>query len=326
MRTSPLLSNAAWLLAGNTCYAVCQWGMLVALAKLGGPHMVGEFALGLATASPLFLFANLQLRPIAVTDVRNEHSFGDYLGLRLATTAIALAIAAILARIYGAEAGWVLLAIATAKAFESISDLLHGDLQRREWMRRIALWLILKGIASVVAVAVVLRLTNSTAAGAAAMAAVFGAVLLGGEMRTAPAGFHPRWRTATVKRLIRVAVPMGAVTMLISLSANIPRYFMERARGASELGIFAALAYLTMAGSTLINALGQSAVPRLSAMHAAGDLGEFRKLLRRLLGIGALVGAGGVAVFALFGKPVLTLLYRPEFAAHGSLALWVMVG
>jgi O-antigen/teichoic acid export membrane protein len=129
---------------------------------------------------------------------------------------------------------------------------------------------------------------------------------------------------ATVTRLLRVAAPMGAVTMLISLNANIPRYFVEHARGASELGIFAALAYLTMAGSTMINALGQSAVPRLSAMHATGDLSGFQGLLCRMVGLGALLGIGGVGAFALFGRPLLTLMYRPEFGAQRSLVIWVM--
>src|SRR6266568_5527229 len=43
-----LRTNFAWTLAGNAVYAVCQWGMLVSIAKLGSPAMVGQFALGLA--------------------------------------------------------------------------------------------------------------------------------------------------------------------------------------------------------------------------------------------------------------------------------------
>src|SRR5207249_11641930 len=41
-------SNFAWALSGNVVYAACQWGMVIALAKLGNSFMVGQFSLGLA--------------------------------------------------------------------------------------------------------------------------------------------------------------------------------------------------------------------------------------------------------------------------------------
>ena len=57
-----LRSNFAWVLAGNLVYAACQWGMIVALAKLGSSYMVGQFSLGLAIATPVLMFTNLHLR------------------------------------------------------------------------------------------------------------------------------------------------------------------------------------------------------------------------------------------------------------------------
>ena len=46
-----LRSNFAWILAGNIVYAVCQWGAIVVLAKLGRSYVVGQFSLGLAIAT-----------------------------------------------------------------------------------------------------------------------------------------------------------------------------------------------------------------------------------------------------------------------------------
>jgi len=48
-----LRANFLWIFAGNGFYSVFQWMMLVALAKLGSPLMLGQFALGLAIASPV---------------------------------------------------------------------------------------------------------------------------------------------------------------------------------------------------------------------------------------------------------------------------------
>ena len=54
-----LRSNFVWILTGNLVYAACQWGMIVALAKLGSSFMVGQFSLGLAIATPVLKFTNL---------------------------------------------------------------------------------------------------------------------------------------------------------------------------------------------------------------------------------------------------------------------------
>jgi len=111
-------------------------------------------------------------------------------------------------------------------------------------------------------------------------------------------------------------LPLGFVMLLLSLNANIPRYFIERYLGERELGIFAAIAYSQIAGTTLVSALGESASPRLAKYYAAGNSLAFRMLLLRLLGIGALLGGAGVLVALVAGRELLALLYRPEYAEY----------
>ena len=51
-------------------YAACQWGAIVALARLGNAFMIGQFSLGLALATPVLMFTNLHLRAVQATDAR----------------------------------------------------------------------------------------------------------------------------------------------------------------------------------------------------------------------------------------------------------------
>jgi O-antigen/teichoic acid export membrane protein len=113
--------------------------------------------------------------------------------------------------------------------------------------------------------------------------------------------------------------------MLLSLNANIPRYFLEHNSGTAELGIFASLAYLLVAGGMIVNALGQSATVRLSSMFAAYDLDGFRRLLLKLVAIGLAMMVVGLPLAALFGRTVLTLLYRPEYGEHMGAFLILVV-
>jgi O-antigen/teichoic acid export membrane protein len=341
-----LRANFSWTFAGNVVYAGCQWGMLVVLAKLGPPEMVGQFALGLAITAPVIMFTNLQLRGVQATDARQEYLFGDYLGLRLITTALALLVIAgiVLASGYRWETALVILAVGIAKAFEAISDVFYGLLQQHERMDRIAKSMMIKGPLSLVALSVAVYLAGSVFWGAVGLVVAWALVLVGYDVRSGAlilkpmpkpstltpdendqeAVLRPRWKMSTLARLAWLALPLGFVMMLISLNSNIPRYFIERYLGERELGIFAALAYLQMAGTTVVSALGQSASPRLAKYYAAGDGSAFRTLLLKLAGIGVLLGGASVLVALVAGRELLSLLYRPEYAEY-ELFVWLMV-
>lgn len=319
------LGNVAWSLAGNIFYAACQWGILAVLAKAADPRTVGEFALALAISAPVYLFTNLQIRAIQSTDTAGELSLGDYLGLRLLTTAAALIFLIVLALAgYRGEMMWVILAVAAAKAFEAVSDVFHGDLQRRERMDVVAIYLALKGSLSVAAVALAIQLFGGVSWAALSMAGVFALVLFAVESRFRISGARPRFRLAAFRTLIVMALPLGLSMMLISLNTNIPRYFVEHALGMGPLGIFAALSYLAVAGATVINAVGLAATPRLARHFAAGERRDFLRLLAQLAGISAALGACGVAALLIMGRPLLTLIYGPLYASRLDIAIWVM--
>lgn len=326
-----LRRNFSWTFAGNVVYAASQWGVLVVIARLGTPEMVGQFALALAITAPVIMFANLQLRAVQATDARRAYAFADYLGLRLLTTAAALALIAAVALLsgYRAETALVILFVGFAKSCEALSDIVFGLLQQRERMDRIAKSLMIEGPATLAAMAAVLALTGSIAAAAAAMALVWLLQLLLYDARSAArilrAWPRPRWHWPTLRRLAWLALPLGVTMLLISLNTNIPRYIMERSRGPAELGIFAALSYLIVAGSTVVAALGQAASPRLAAYYADANTRAFRALLLKLAGIGALLGAAGVTVALLLGEPLLALIYGPAYAAHADVFALVML-
>lgn len=326
-----LRRNFSWTFAGNLVYAASQWGILVVIARLGTPEMVGQFALALAVTAPVVMFANLQLRAVQATDARRAYDFSDYLGLRLLTTAAALALIALIALLsgYRAETALVILFVGLAKGCEALSDVIFGLLQQRERMDRIAKSLMIEGPATLVVMAAVLALTHSVAAAAAAMALVWLLQLVLYDARSAArllrARPRPRWHGPTLRRLAWLALPLGVTMLLISLNANIPRYVMERAWGEAELGIFAALAYLIVAGNTVVGALGQAASPRLAAHYAGGRARAFRGLLLKLVGMGALLGAAGVTVALLLGEPLLALIYGPAYAAHADVFVLVML-
>jgi O-antigen/teichoic acid export membrane protein len=341
--------NFSWTLLGNVVYSGCQWGMLIVLAKLGSAAMVGQFALGLAVVSPIIVMSMLCLRSVQATDARREYAFGDYVGLRLATTAMALAVVGAIGvgAGYGSQAAWIIAATGLAAAPELMSDVVYGLLQQHERLDKIAVSMLLKGPLSLAAMAVAMWLTHSVLWGIAAIAAARTVVLLSYDFPVAAGllknvrfplaqdessrvasereGGGSRRRLWRLARLAWLTMPLGVVTMLLSLQTSIPRYFVEGSLGESGLGIFAGMAYLIIVGTTVIQAVGQSASPRLARYYATGDLAGARSLLTKLLGMGLLVGFAGVAVAALAGRTILSLLYTAEFSRHADVLILMMV-
>lgn len=331
-RSSVLAERFSWALVGNVVYAGCQWLMLAVLARLGSPTMVGEFALALAICAPIILFLNLQLRNLQATDATEQYSAGDYLTLRLSTSTLFLIVLGTI--VLGSNLAISIFLIALAKATESVSDVLHGLLQRHERMDRIALSLICKGALGLTGWMAGLLLFGTVWGAACGLFVGWGLSLLTADValvvRTLREngesfGMRSSGRYGALRPLVLQALPLGLVATLISLNTNAPRYVIEHTIGTHDLGIFAALAYLIVAGNMIAIALAQTASPRLARHYHAGELTSYRRVLTTLVLLSAALGLGGVLVAVVAGGPLLGLLYGPEYASYGRLLSGIMV-
>ncbi|MBI4876626.1 MAG: lipopolysaccharide biosynthesis protein [Acidobacteria bacterium] len=316
-----LRSNFAWTFAGNAFYAAGQWAILSLAAKLGGREMLGQYALAVAVTTPVVMLSHLNLRAVLATDMDQRHPFGDYLAVRLATTALGLgAIAAIAwAAGYRGPLAAVILATGAAQSVENVSDIYYGAMQRRERMDRIARSMMARGAVSLAAFGAALWATGNLVAAVAALGLGRTAVLAVYDQPRGSAGerlSRSGWPTGWT--IARTALPLGVVLMLVSLNTNLPRYAIERTLGTLELGAFAAAASFVTVGSTMVNAIGQAATPRLARYASEHDPKRFLRLSFQLAGLALALGAAGVLAAALLGKLVLSLVYRPEYATYSG--------
>lgn len=333
---SVLRRNFVWTLAGNIVYAAAQWGALVVLVKLGSPALVGRYSLALAITAPIALFFNLQLRAAQATDTRGDYLLGDYVGLRLVTVATAFAVSVAVGAAAGPSAvALVVAAVALAKGFENVSDVLYGMLQKNERMDLIAKSQMLRGGLLVAAMATVMALTHSLPLAAVTVAAGWlmltlrydgpNAALLAMASKPARHPLAPRWDRERMLHLARLTFPLGIGSILASLYATVPRYFVRGFGGEAALGYFSALVYFPMAGRTIVEALGQSALPRLARERVVRP-DAYRRLLVTLALLVVGVGAVGAIVAALAGRQILSVVYRPDYARRLDVFVLLMIG
>jgi len=322
----------SWTLAGNFIYAVTQFGVLSVLAKLGNPTVVGQYALALAIAAPVFMFTNLQLRGVQATDARQQYQFADYFTLRCLSTLVGILIIGAFVALshYDWTTKLVILLVTLAKAIETFSDVIAGHLQKIERLDQAARALMIRGITSVVVFATLFWLTRSLIPAVLAQTVTWLTTIALYDCRVVsrllePAQRFLRFSPATLKSLVAVSWPLGVVMTLISLNANVPRYILENKLGVAELGIFASLAYLLTAMNLIILALGQSVSARLSRLFAEGNVRSFNLMMRKLITFSVCLGGAAALLTLLAGRQILAIVYRPEYAEHADLLVVMVV-
>jgi O-antigen/teichoic acid export membrane protein len=331
--TTSLRKGFVWATAGNVVYVTCQYGTLVALAKLGTPEDVGTFALALAVTAPIVVFSQMQLRQLQVTDVRREARFGDYLASRLASTAAALAIIAGIVVVVGYDnrTAAVMLSVALAKAFESVADIAHGRLQHVERMDLIARSLAIKGVVSLAAFTAALALGGSLLVAVMAMAFVWAGMLVGFDLVLARRFTQPEdrkltWRADVMQRLARTALPLAVASGLGSFSGNLPRYVLDAMIGKEAVAVFAVAATPLAMISLVWTAVAQTTLPRAAVYFSSGQNGPLVSLAAKVVLLQVLAAAVVSAIFALYGEGIMRLLFAPEYAEAGPITALMAAG
>ncbi|MFA5125316.1 MAG: oligosaccharide flippase family protein [Patescibacteria group bacterium] len=339
-----LKKNFSWTLVGNAIYAGCQWGMLVVLAKLGSPQVVGQFALASAIITPVIMITNMQLRGVQATDAKKEYFFSDYMAVRIVSTVVAFFIVLLILCVGHFEKIVFLatLVLASAKSVESLSDVFYGLFQQHEKMSIIAKSMIIKGVLSVVVLGSVFYFSLNLPWSLFGLLCAWMVVLalydwqMGRRLLETVEGishcslvklsfFSFLDRRTILFRIIVLAFPLGIVMGTISLNTNIPNYAIAKYLGSRDLGIFAALAYTTVAVNMFIQALGQTVTPRLAQYFANKDILAFNALTKKIILINLMIGLLGTLVILIGGEKILTLIYTSEYATYSRLFVVLMI-
>jgi len=284
---------------------------------------------------------------VQTIDTQRKFDFSSYFSLRTTTTLLAIAIIigiALLSK-HDHYTALLLLLVGAAKSIESLSDVFHGLFQRVERMDYSAKSLALNGVISILSVTLALYFTHSLLAAAAALASTWllllvlfdlphGLSILAAEAESKISqrgaaskllrSVQSQIRSTATFRLALLAFPLGIGTFLCALNINIPRYLIVMYIGERELGYFSALASSTIAIDLFVRALGTSAMPTLAKLLNSGDSDKFIRHVFRATIIAFTIGAIAVGITALWGKQLLAIIYRDDYASYSNLLAALM--
>ncbi len=333
-----------YALGGEGFFNVCRLLVVVLLARLTSPEVLGQFDYALALSAPVVLFCTLQLKAAYVSDAADTSPFGAYRALRSCGL---LAAGAVL----GGLCVWsffsepqpvfalILLAVSLSKLAHAAAEVYWGVFQRRERIDLAARSSLLRGGAMLLAVGTLLPLWAALSASANARAWITAGAICTyalawwlvlwlydrpSALRLGP--LEPRWTWPQVAALLKQTLPLGGILLIISLYESLPRYFVEaRPNGKALLGYFGALNYIALASSLVLTQVCVASASRV-ARYSQRDRPAFVRLAGKLLALALALGATLICATWLGGAWFLRTLYQPDYARYAEQFLLLIVG
>ena len=305
----------ALVLGGTFIAPIAQWFVFWLLARYGSVAQSGVFATLLAYSTPLFIAAGWGLRNTLIT-LRQRYPFALYMRIRL----LLLSAAAIMLLGIGV---WVradptmLWAVLLMKVADGVTDLLYGPLQRRQALAPYGLLMIANGAVSALMSGLMAMLSADPSM------IVFGSSLGSTTTMALAMAVLRRYRAVEpsdieapdpARRLLRTSAPVAFAQILAVVLANIPTWIVAALGERSDVGRFAAAAYILTLGSLLGSSLNSMFIGEYQSIASRrGFYALLRRLRRATIGIG-MVGAV-LSVLAFFIGPfLLASVYGRDFS------------
>jgi len=335
-RGRSLRSNVQWTLLGYFAYGVCQWLMLIVVARFGLPEMVGQFALAMAVTTPIILLIGLDLRTVQATDQSNQYPFQDFFTLRIVTLLLAMAVimGVTVWTGYKRDTALLILMMGFAKSIEAMCDLCHGTLQQHERLDQMARSRILRGVMSVAVLAAGLHFTHSLLLAVSALALSWLAVLMIYDWPLASRLLHQNGHSTALLtlrpkqlwQLLIAAIPTGILSCQAALEQSLPRLCIDGYLGERELGMYSAVSSLIIAAAMVINAVHCAVLPRIARHLVHDEWGHTWQMLIKLGLFGTAIGGLGTAIVAVCGGWLLGVAFGAEYASQSPLLIVLMIG
>jgi O-antigen/teichoic acid export membrane protein len=333
-----LREDTMWALVGALAQAGGQLLTMIVLTHYVATELVGQYALGLAVATPLNVFADRAIRMLQATSSESDFPLRDYLGFRVFLGSLAFLCTVILLIVWRMEltGTQVILLVALGRFVEGIEQTLYGRLHRSSQMRHIGQSQVIRAVAAFVSLVAVLSVCRRLEL---ALAVSLGANLIvldcldrrrvdqlesppTGRQRPLRSQVHVALPSSSWMSLARLALPLALSTFLVAVTASLPRLYLARTVNEHTLGVFAILCYLCFPATMLVSAIMQAATPRLADLYRL-DAGRYRQLFARLFSVCAVLALGNWVFVALAGRPVLQFLFGPDYAVASDHLDWI---
>ncbi len=324
-----LKKAAAYSLLGYAVWAACNFLNFNLVTRLDQSNSAGLLALMTAISTPATDLGLLSLRGVLNTDARSEFKYGVFMSLRLLGMLCASLACLVIAMVQYNQPGLLAaFGLLTARlTVESVSDILFGILQKNHRMPQVGLSMTFRGILGTSVFAAVFYQTRDLVPALIAHLVCSTIILAAYDLPNALkvvslSDIKPEWDFTRMRQLLVLVLPLAANVALGSFITQMSRYGLN----ITDIAIYTAMYFFVLIGSTVVVAVSQSTSTALGEAVAAGNGPRFVFLTTRLLLLATAFGAAGIFAGQFFGQPLISTIFRPEYATQQQAFMIILLG
>lgn len=301
---------------------------LVLISNYLGPDQLGNYSLGLAISTPIFVFSQFGLRGVFLTK-SSSHKFSSYLLVGIVGSFVALATVTLFSLLFYPALIFIFVLIALIKAVDAISDLLTAPYQASHRLNQVVVAYGVATLTSTIAVWAVLN-AGGDLVSALAMILMLNTLIFSiclfpkvwrysSEISPSVQQIH---QFADVRSIVLSGLPLGVAAGIIALTSSMPQIILEHNSGPAAVGLLGILLYAYGMAELLIGSIAQSWLPHTKGSFlTAQSSDDFLKFLSRQIKFWTLA----IAPVALVGAYLLYLLMPIIFGKEFQLTFGVAV-
>lgn len=331
-KTAPgksLTVNIFWNTLGSLAYQGCLWLTTILVVVFSSDYRSsGMLALAMTIGNMFSPIATYNIRIFQISDTAGKYSQSEYVGFRIQTLLLGIALLLPYTFFVGADADTILviLLFLLFKIDESFCDVLYGVNQRYERMDFTGKSQLLRGILLLVAFCLALIVVGSLQIACAAMFLVCIAVTFLYDVRKTSSldSIVPKFDRLLTAQMLKECAPLVVGALCMSSVVSIARQYYGGSFGVENLGIYAAVATPAVIVQALARFLYAPVLTPLANLLAE-NISSFIRFLAKTLFLILLLSVAAVALLSVIGPPLLVALYGNDIADYTYLFTPVLI-
>ena len=305
---------------GTFFYFFCQWAITVLVVKIGGYSNSGILSITISMTNIFYMISMYGVRSFQVSDIKNEYKDGDYLFVRLITSAVSLIFfcLTLLFLKYESKIQLCMIVYFFFKLGESITDLNFGFFQRYNFYRYIGISYILKGLATLLVFSITLYFSQNLLLTLLLETLILWFFIIIYDFRKIKNKLNLKMKKDKILQLLKICFSLMLYTLILPYLNFITRYQVEKFFGTEELGYYSAITMVIVVICTLFGSIFVIIIPKISYMYKEKNMNKIIKVIFKInlaiivFTIMSIIGAitlGNTVFSIIFTKTIEKYMY-----------------
>lgn len=322
-----------WNMISSMLFGFQSVVLIIVFSRTVGITDAGMFTLAYATASLFLLIGKYGVRNYQVSDLRNEHKFGDYLCARIISVSLMIIVTLLYTTYnyffndYSVRKCLIVFLVCLYKVPDALEDVYFGEYQREKRLDVGAKAMTVRLSVSIISLVLMVIMTKKLVLSllisiVCSFSCLFFIIMWTKSIFECDRGFTK----SSVKAIYKNCLPLFAGVFLAQYINNAPKYAIDSHMGDRAQAYYGFIAMPVFVIGLLNNVIFNPTIHGMARLWEEEQVRKFCKRTFGQIGIAIMITVVCILGAYLVGIPILSLLYRTDLYDYKRELLILLMG